>query len=364
MAGIKTEQLLNCALCPNICRCECPIDRTVGREKVSPAGKARLAAMIERNQLDWNEDLLEAVSSCLGCRACKTLCPFPDLTLCDELEQVVNKAGLEGLSLRNTDPYLSNLKKYSSPYGFKKKHNIHSMQKAKIVYFTGCTAQANNPESIAATRALLEEAKVSYTMIEEDCCGYPAAIWGDTLLAKQLAAETISKLDKTGATVLLTECPECWQTFTERYPAWGQVVKQRIMDLPTFLLQLVENEQLKPIKPIFSAISYHDPCIWSRVANKTEVPRKLLKAIPGLTMVEPHSFGENTRCCGGGQMHQLSFPSISEAIANERLNDFPVDLPIITSCPFCYEGLKSDQRQVIELSVALMNACDLKPISD
>ena len=77
MAEVNMEQLLNCALCPNMCRNECPVVQVLGREAVSPSGKARLAEMLKQGQLTWKEDLLEAITNCLGCRGCTITCPFP-----------------------------------------------------------------------------------------------------------------------------------------------------------------------------------------------------------------------------------------------------------------------------------------------
>ena len=46
MAEVNRDLLLDCAICPNMCRCECPVDQVFGREAASPSGKARLAHLL------------------------------------------------------------------------------------------------------------------------------------------------------------------------------------------------------------------------------------------------------------------------------------------------------------------------------
>jgi Fe-S oxidoreductase len=357
MAEVNMEQLQNCALCPNMCRCECPVLQVLGREAVAPAGKARLALMIRQGCLAWSEGLLEAVSNCLGCRGCTTLCPFPDLNLCDELLNTRITAKAAGIGLPSCDPYLNNLKKYGSPYGQKQGLAVAPNKGAEMLFFAGCTAQANHLASIEAAGFLLERAAVSYQMIDEDCCGYPAEAWGDKDLARQLAAENRRKIADSGASILVTNCPECWLTFTERYPGWEQPLPVEIIDGPSYFLNLVREGRLNPKECDFSAVSYHDPCIWARTAKKVEEPREIINAIPGLSIEEPYTAGACTRCCGGGGMFQLSFPQTAAAVARRRLEEFPEKLPIITACPFCREGLLQEGRQVLELVELLARAC-------
>ena len=357
MAEVNMEELLNCALCPNICRCECPVLQVLGREAVAPSGKARLSAMLQQEQLAWDEEVLEAVSNCLGCRGCTIHCPFPELNLCDELLYTRLTAKVAGVGLPQADPYLGNLKKYSSPYGQKTKPAAAANKGAEVLYFAGCTSMANHPESIEAARYLLEKAGVPYQMIDEDCCGYPAQVWGDEDLARQLAAENRLKFVESGAKTLVTNCPECWLAFTARYPSWEEELPLEVIDGPSYFLDLIRKERLRPGESGLSEVSYHDPCIWARTAEKVAEPREIIKSIPGIAINEPFASKERTRCCGGGSMFQLTFPQTSAAIARRRLEEFPEETAIVTACPFCREGLLQEGRQVFELIELLARAC-------
>ena len=359
MAEVNMEELLNCALCPNLCRCDCPVLRALSREAVAPAGKARLAAMIKQGHLAWSEEILEAVSNCLGCRGCTILCPFSDLNLCDELLYTRLTAKTAGISLPGNEPYLGNLKKYGSPYGQKTETLPFAGKEAEVLFFAGCTSRANHPESIEAACFLLDKAGISYLRIDEDCCGYPAEIWGDGELARQLAAENRRKMAESKAAILVTNCPECWLTFSERYPAWDRQLPLEIIDGPTYFLSLIRDGSLDPQKSDFgaAAISYHDPCIWARTAGKINEPREILKAVSSLNPEEAFRSAECTRCCGGGSMFQLSFPQTAAVVARRRLEDFPEGNIIVTACPFCREGLLQGGREVYELVELLARSC-------
>ncbi|MGM0651552.1 MAG: (Fe-S)-binding protein [Bacillota bacterium] len=357
MGKVNMEELLNCALCPNICRCECPVLQVTGREAVAPAGKARLAVMLQKEQLSWDEEVLAAVSHCLSCRGCTIHCPFAELSLCDELINTRLVAKDSGVKLPQLEPYLANLRNYGSPYGQKNKTAARGEYGADILYFAGCTSLANNPVSIEAACSLFNKAGLSYQMIEEDCCGYPAKIWGDEELARHLAEENLHKIEESGASTLVTGCPECWLSFTGYYQEWGVKLPLEIIDAPTFFLGLIKKRLLKPGQADLKQVSYHDPCIWARTACKTSEPREIINSIPGLELLEANSFGEKTRCCGGGAMFQLSYPDTAAAIAKRRLGEFQSGPPIVTACPFCREGLHQEDCQVLELVELLDRTC-------
>lgn len=357
---VDLEQLLNCALCPNLCRCDCPVLQVSGREAVAPAGKARLAGLAYQGFMPWDEEMLEAVANCLGCRNCTILCPFPDLNLCDELLNA--RIGEQGAKIKLPfwEPFLNNLKKYSSPYG--RKERVASLKEnektnVEVIYYAGCTTLANNRAALEAAEALLSRAGVNYTLIDEDCCGYPAETWGDLSLAKQLASENSRKIAASGASKLITGCPECWQTFSERYPAWGYELPLEIIDGPTYFLELLSEGRLEPLAEQPLEVSYHDPCIWARTAEKVSEPRNILNRIPGLKIFEPEHTGKETRCCGGGRMFQLSFPETAAKVASRRLTDFSEGKTIVTACPFCREGLLGPDHEVLELVELLARVC-------
>ncbi|MEW5784957.1 MAG: (Fe-S)-binding protein [Bacillota bacterium] len=358
MAALNREQLLNCALCPNMCRCECPVVQSWGKEAVAPSAKARLSHLLLEDKLNWHDEAVETLAACVGCRGCSLLCPFPELDLAGELLSVREEAFRRGARLNRAAPYLNNLRRHGSPYGSEKRAAKAGMAGGEVLFFAGCTAAANNPAAVKAARALLEAAGMRYQMIEEFCCGYPASIWGDLELARQLAAENRALIAASGARRLITGCPECWHTFTCRYPEWDSALPVEVVDSTTFFLELLRAGRLKPRAVAgLDNVTYHDPCIWARVEPRCAQPRDLLQFIPGLALIEANPSGANSRCCGGGQMAQITFPDLAEKIARQRLKEMPAGAAVVTACPFCRESLLVDGGRVLELVELLGMSC-------
>ncbi len=358
MAQVNREQLLNCALCPNMCRCECPVVQAWGKEAVSPAGKARLAHLLLESKIAWNEEALEALSACVGCRGCQTLCPFPELDLSEELSAARQEAAPAELRLKAVVPYLNNLKKYGSPYGSGKGLPAAGEKGAEVLYFAGCTAAANNPEAVETALALFKQAGISCRIMEEFCCGYPADVWGDQNLARQLAADNLERFSAAGARKLVTGCPECRWAFTRRYVEWGLELPMPVVDSTSFFLDLIREGRLQPrsVEGV-DTVTYHDPCLRARLEENWEQPRELLSLIPGLHILEASPAKEKTRCCGGGQMAQLTFPVLAEKMARRRLPELPLASAVLTDCPFCRESLQVGGGNVMELVELLGKAC-------
>ena len=151
---------------------------------------------------------------------------------------------------------------------------------------------------------------------------------------------------QSGASLLLTDCPECWHT----YALSGLGISAGATRGRYGYIFLTVQERLKPGRlEEISTVTYHDPCIWARVAEKCAAPRELLQQIPGLVLHEARPARRETRCCGGGAMFQLTFPERSAAIARQRLGELPPSDVLVTSCPFCRENLQVGGGKVLDL---------------
>ncbi len=68
-----------------------------------------------------------------------------------------------------------------------------------------------------------------------------------------------------------------------------------------------------------------------------ELPRAIMRAIPGLELKEMYRIGENSLCCGAGGGVMAGYPEFAWNAANERLEEGAAtgaDI-MMTMCPFC-----------------------------
>lgn len=90
-------------------------------------------------------------------------------------------------------------------------------------------------------------------------------------------------------------------------------------------------------KEIDKRVTFQDPCFLGRYNGIYDSPRKILKAIPGLKLVEMAKSRQQSECCGGGGGgNWMDIP------AGERLSERRVKQAVKTgaeilavACPFC-----------------------------
>ncbi len=94
---------------------------------------------------------------------------------------------------------------------------------------------------------------------------------------------------------------------------------------------------LRPTKPIDKVVTFHDPCHVGRSQGLFDEPREILKAIPGIKLIEMPNSRENSRCCGAGGGVKANYPDMAAAIARDRVNEAISTgaSMLVTMCPFC-----------------------------
>src|SRR5659263_743034 len=85
-----------------------------------------------------------------------------------------------------------------------------------------------------------------------------------------------------------------------------------------------------------------------------EEPRKVLKSMPGLKLVEMERNRNEQRCCGAGGGVKAGLPDLALAIAKDRMNDAKATGAevLISTCPFCRRNLQ-DGRDDLKLDIRM-----------
>ncbi|OGP88154.1 MAG: hypothetical protein A2031_01015 [Deltaproteobacteria bacterium RBG_19FT_COMBO_43_11] len=116
-------------------------------------------------------------------------------------------------------------------------------------------------------------------------------------LFTQLANDNIEKFKAKGIKKIITLDPHALNVFKKEYPKLGGNFK--VFHYTEILTELIKKKKIK-FNPYPVKVTYHDPCYLGRHNQIYGPPREILKAIPGLELIEMRRNALNAFCCGGG----------------------------------------------------------------
>jgi len=279
-------------------------------------------------------ELKEVIYACTTCLMCQEICgvrndgagPW-DITVAMR-EEITQKEGpldahrplLEGLKLHN-NPWAQPKEQrgeWANGLGLKKL----GAGKAATLLFAGCSA--DRPEGRAGAVALarlMKQAGEDFVILgeRESCCGLYARDLGFRDEYVRLQEENLKTIEQAGIRTIVTACGSCRRI-------WGEYPKEELKDVKVFhaveyLEKLVQGGQLRFSKPINKKVTYHDPCHLGRGAGVYDAPRNILRAIPGVELVEMPRNRRWSWCCGGGGGVPEAFPDLAKWNAEDRLRE-------------------------------------------
>lgn len=211
-----------------------------------------------------------------------------------------------------------------------------------------------------ATAEILQKTGVEFGILgTENCCGESVGKVGDEALFRSLAKNNITLFLDNGVDKVLVNSPHCYFTFRNEYPKLGS--RFEAVHHAQLLAELLEKGELRFTGRLNKRVVYHDPCYLGRYSGIYDEPREVLKAIPGLDLVEFHDSRANSLCCGGGGGRIWM-----ETKKGERFSDLRVEEAIelgadilATACPYCLLNFKDSQ-----LSVEKGETIEIKDISE
>ncbi|RLF44810.1 MAG: hypothetical protein DRN29_07790 [Thermoplasmata archaeon] len=337
------DAIIKCALCPNMCKFDCPVLEATKNESVSPSGKMRIAYFLEKGLIE-SSDAIETIYECCNCWACMQHCFFNFSVgelLVGVRQDIVEKAPEKVMELikKLTENHVMDERGY-----FERKDG-------SILYFMGCVVQSKQKEIADAMIKIFEAAKQSYALLAEEwCCGYPLYNLGFIEEFKKFAEHNMHEMKKYEA--IVCSCPSCTYMFKEVYPKLGFRIEAKVYHATEYIHDLIENKQIET-KKIEEGFVYHDACVLARKLSIIEEPRKILSNVVNLK--EPYFNKKETRCCGnGGQLGRIK-PDISRKIAKKRMEELQeIAENITTACPSCktaFEGRAYDIAEVVSIAI-------------
>jgi len=142
---------------------------------------------------------------------------------------------------------------------------------------------------------------------------------------------------------IVTTCAGCYKTLKDLYPKYAQDSMPRVLHLVEFMDELISAGKVS-FKGSFPAkVVYHDPCDLARHMKVFEPPRRVLKAVPGLELLEFPMNRLLAKCCGGGGGLKAFDFTMSDDIGYKRVlqaRDIGAEV-IVSACPSCKRTLQA-----------------------
>lgn len=394
------NELTKCIKC-GTCRQECPMHQTLDDECYTARGKLRLISYYLDGKLALTDDLAEMLGKCVMCKSCTASCPSGvdtyQIFLRMRGEQVTEKglsftkqsvfcaikhrrlfdlglalgARFQWVMFKDAPVGPGKVARLPLPMaGFNQRRIIPQLAKKPLKRLVGSVVKAEQPRYTAAffcgcmlsyvypqtgldLIGVLKRHGVQVILPQEQqCCGTPLFTSGETEIAIELIHRNLRLFDEVEADVIITGCGSCglaWKTefqhilpANDPYQAVAARLAAKTRDISEFLLEIGLDR--KGLKPIWKRVTYHDSCHLHRGQKIHQQPRELIKAIPGIELVEME---EADGCCGSGGSFNLKYYQISRTI-NQRKNQHirQTDATVVlTGCPACMMHLNDGLAQ-------------------
>jgi glycolate dehydrogenase iron-sulfur subunit len=365
------KQCVHCGLCLDYC----PTYRVLGTEMDSPRGRIyQIKAVYEGKIQKDDPHFAEHIYACLDCRACQTVCPagvqYGALVEGARGVTAPNSGGERGLGrfvLRQVFTrnwaldlvgfklrfyYRSGLQSFLRRSGLLKllpgqlakaesllgptqgglsKPELPAVtpavgqRKYRVGFITGCVmSRLQGETNQASVRVLAKNGCEVISPPEQGCCGALHVHSGDRDTARVLARRNIEAFEQLGLDCVIINAAGCGSTLKEygdllsRDPAWAErahAFAASVKDISEFLASIELNREMGPVR---KRVTYQDPCHLVHGQGVRDQPRELLKAIPGLELVE---LADADVCCGSAGIYNLTHYDLSMQILEPKLDN-------------------------------------------
>lgn len=198
-------------------------------------------------------------------------------------------------------------------------------KKPRVALFVTCLVDLFRPSVGFAAVKLLESAGCSvYVPKDQTCCGQPAFNSGYVEDARRMARRVMDTFEDYDYTVLPSG--SCAAMMKHHYPELftndpplakrARCYSEKVFELVSFLTDI---RKVETVPGSFNgSITYHDSCSGLRKLGIKKQPRRLLRSIPGLQLIE---MKHPEVCCGFGGTFSVKFPEISGRMAGNKAWD-------------------------------------------
>lgn len=328
----------------------------------------------------------EEIWACTTCRNCEDQCPVMN----EHVDKIIDLRRYlvltEGKMQPDAQRAMTNIERQGNPWGLNRKdrenwreldESIHiptvkEAQKAgeeiEYLFWVGSMGSYDNrSQKIALSFAkLMNEAGIKFAILgnKEKNSGDTPRRLGQEFLFQELANNNIAEIEKAGVSKLVTIDPHAYNIFKNEYPDFGLNVE--VFHHTELLSQWVKERKLKPVHTVDHVITYHDSCYLGRYNEVYEAPRDILRAIPGVKLVEMERKRETGMCCGAGGGLMWMEEHVGNRINVTRTEQALAVSPtaIGTGCPYCLTMLSDGTKaKEVEDKVETLDVAELLALS-
>lgn len=415
---IPAENLINACVHCGLCLSSCPTYRETGLEMFSPRGRIYLMRSVSEGRFGMESDVFQQqMDACLNCRACEAVCPsgvqYGAILEASrtQIEQARSDGRLPAASLPVKTvrgavfgvlfKQMSAFRLFSRAMWLYQRSGVQSLarrlgllkafglaeterllptvsdrftipldqvfpaagQSTKTVaLLTGCIMSTVFADVHAATIRVLRRNGCSIVLPKgQGCCGALHSHGGDLEGARELARKNIAAFEDVQVDAIVVNAAGCGSTMKEyghllhEDPEWAaraQAFANKIKDVSEFLAELELNTA--DMRPLPLTVTYQEPCHLAHAQRITAAPRKLMRAIPGLTLRE---MPESSLCCGSAGIYNVTQPEMAAQLGRRKVdNAISTGAEVIvTANPGCHLQLagelrtRADQTRVLHI---------------
>lgn len=312
--GYTMFELSACSRC-GICIDGCPMNKELGI--VNMQGVYMLQSI--RN-LELQKNMEPIAENCLMCDRCVADCPVNiDLSVIRRQVRIKNKAAIDKKGLYG---YLRDVQPFNSI--------------GRVAYFGGCMSHLT-PGISKSMVAIFNAVGQKFWFMDRNetiCCGRPLLQQGFENQALELRRKNTEMIVNSKATMLITSCPICYQSFKKDYK-----LPIPVMHHTEYIKMLIDSGKLT-LRHDDRKVTYHDPCELGRGCGIYEAPRAVLRATT--TLLKTENEREHSLCCG----FNLGNPQLDleqqTAIRNAARDNLLAPAPdmVATACPMCKKAFQ------------------------
>ncbi len=367
------KDLLACVHC-GLCLQHCPTYRLTGLETESPRGRIFLIRELAEGKQIINEPFMQHTGLCLNCRNCETVCPsgvrysvLLEAARGEIIEQ--GKIGrkekfIRWLTFKQIWPYPRRLNFLVSMIGLYQKLGAQKIvrgsgvlklfgrlgemeamlpnrqlrqfkmkriyarvdrRRGRVALFTGCIMRAGFANIHEATVRVLERNGWRVEIPPEQiCCAALHVHAGERDIAREMARKNIDLFLKQKWDAIVNNAAGCGANLKDYpelfrddpvYHARAVEFSRRVKDVT----ELLGREPLvPPTQPFKHRVTYQDACHLAHAQKIRVEPRRMLKQIPGLELVEMRA---SDRCCGSAGIYNVVHPEMADQLIDEKIQN-------------------------------------------